>query len=131
MARLAAILIAAAIAGCGGGTTSPERPASRLIGPGAFASEVARPGTVTLNVHVPDAGSLPGTDLAIPYDRITARAGELPDRSTPLAVYCRSGRMSALAVKDLRRLGYRNVVELRGGMEAWTAAGRRLLPAAR
>ena len=35
--------------------------------------------------------------------------------------------MSAEAVQTLRDLGYTDVVELRGGMEAWTADGRDLL----
>ena len=81
-------------------------------------------------MHVPDQGSLPGTDLAVPFDQITARAAELPhERSTPLAIYCMTGNMSAIAGPELTALGYTDVVELRGGMQAWRAAGRPLLPA--
>ena len=47
-----------------------------------------------------------------------------------MAVYCKSGRMSADAVSTLRQLGYTDVVELRGGMDAWAAGGRELLPPA-
>jgi len=36
--------------------------------------------------------------------------------------------MSAIAVKELRRLGYKHIVELRGGMDAWQQSGRALLP---
>lgn len=101
----------------------------RLAAPAAFARAVAQKGTVTINVHVPDEGSLAGTDLWIPFDRVKASRARLPARkTTPLAVYCRSGRMSAIAVRELARLGYGNVVELRGGMVAWEASGRRLLP---
>jgi len=103
-------------------------PASRLVGPAAFARAVADPRTVTIDVHVPDEGSIPGTRLWIPYDEIRAHARELPARTTRLAIYCRSGRMSAIAAQTLRALGYRNVVELRGGMRAWEASGRPLLP---
>lgn len=73
---------------------------------------------------------MPGTDLAIPFDQIAARKSELPALTTPLAVYCRSGRMSAIAVQTLSGLGYTDVVELEGGMIAWEAAGRPLLPPA-
>ena len=38
--------------------------------------------------------------------------------------------MSAVAVGTLRDLGYTDVVELRGGMDAWVADGRELLPPA-
>ena len=101
----------------------------RLVAPAAFAKAVAQKGTVTINVHVPDEGSLAGTDLWIPFDRVAASRVRLPAKKTmPLAVYCRSGRMSAIAVRELARLGYGNVVELRGGMVAWEASGRRLLP---
>ena len=102
------------------------------VAPAEFAAVVADEDVVTINVHVPDEGSIPGTDAAIPFDRITTSVGELPkDESTPLAVYCRTGSMSAEAVQTLRDLGYTDVVEMRGGMEAWTADGRELLaPAA-
>lgn len=101
----------------------------RLVAPAAFARAVAQKSTVTINVHVPDEGSLAGTDLWIPFDRVEASRARLPARkTTPLAVYCRSGRMSAIAVRALARLGYGTIVELRGGMVAWEASGRRLLP---
>lgn len=119
-----AVLVALLASACGGGES--KGPPSRLVNPGAFATAVAEPARITINVHVPFAGSIAGTDRFIPYNQI-ARSSRLPaDRSTPLAVYCRSGRMSAIAVKELARLGYRNVVELRGGMDAWTAQGRAL-----
>lgn len=96
--------------------------------PAEFAAVVADEDVVTVNVHVPDEGSIPGTDAAIPFDQISTSVGDLPqERSTPLAVYCRTGQMSAEAVQTLRDLGYTDVVELRGGMEAWTADGRDLV----
>jgi 3-mercaptopyruvate sulfurtransferase SseA len=36
--------------------------------------------------------------------------------------------MSADAVETLTALGYRDIIELRGGMIAWVADGRTLLP---
>ena len=41
-----------------------------------------------------------------------------------------SGNMSATAGRDLLDLGYSDVVELDGGMQAWQSSGRTLLPAA-
>jgi len=104
-------------------------PATSLA-PAAFADAVSDAPTFVLNVHVPDEGSITGTDAAIPFDQVEARASELPpDRGTRLAIYCRTGRMSAEAAVTLRNLGYRNLVELRGGMNAWVDDGRALLPA--
>ena len=83
---------------------------------------------VLINVHVPYAGEIPGTDLVIPYDRIPAYLDRLPeDRATPLVVYCRSGAMSRAAVRTLVELGYTRVYDVIGGMNAWRRAGGELV----
>ena len=77
---------------------------------------------------MPFEGDIAGTDLSIPFDQIDANVGRLPaDRSTGLAIYCRSGPMSTIAAEALHNLGYTDVVELRGGMRAWQADGHPLL----
>ena len=76
-----------------------------------------------LNVHVPYEGEIEGTDANVPYDQVAQRIGELPsDRSAPLVVYCRSGRMSTAAVETLVRLGYTAVWHLDGGFIEWQQA---------
>ena len=47
----------------------------------------------------------------------------LPDRATPLVLYCRSGVRSLLAADTLRTLGYENVRSLAGGFERWKDEG--------
>lgn len=108
--------------------TSASAAPSRLVGPAEFAAAVAEPARVTINVHVPFEGDVPGTDLSIPFDQITQQAGKLPvDRRAPLAIYCRSGPMSARAATELVALGYTDIVELNGGMKLWQDSGRPLL----
>lgn len=97
-----------------------------VVQPGDFANAVADPGRVTINVHVPFEGSIPGTELSIPYNRIAQRAPLELDPGIPLAVYCRTGNMSAEAVTDLLALGFDDVLELEGGMVAWEGSGRPL-----
>lgn len=45
------------------------------------------------------------------------------DKNADYLVYCRSGRRSGLAVSKMRELGFTNIVELKGGMNAWKGAG--------
>jgi len=81
-----------------------------------------------LNVRTPYSGEIEGTDLWIPYDQLAARASELPaDKSAKIVVYCRTGSTSAIAAQTLLNLGYTNVWNLDGGMNAWTASGRTLV----
>ncbi len=128
-------LIMTLITGCGSALTpmpidpAPAPAAARHLDPAQFAAFLEGGRTFVLNVHVPDEGSIAGTDSTIPFDRLGAQAVELPtDRATPIAVYCRSGTMSAIAVDTLTELGYQDVTELRGGMIAWAESGRQLLP---
>ena len=48
------------------------------------------------------------------------------DKHKPLFVYCLSGGRSAAAAARLRKMGYENVYEVRGGTNAWRAAGKPL-----
>ena len=78
-----------------------------------------------VNVHIPYEGELPQTDLFIPFNQITDAENleKLPDKNTPIVLYCRSGSMSTSAAKELAETGFTNIMELDGGFNAWKAAG--------
>jgi len=80
-----------------------------------------------INVHIPYAGEIPQTDLFIPFNEIESNISKLPqDKTSKIVVYCRSGSMSASASQELLALGYTNVYDVIGGMNAWTSAGFKL-----
>jgi len=66
--------------------------------------------------------------LLIPNYAISKRvATELPDKSALILVYCRSGRRSANAARQLIQMGYNNVYDF-GGINDWpfgTVSGKR------
>lgn len=77
-----------------------------------------------VNVHVPYAGEIRGTDLFVPYNEIDQNLSKLPlDKGAKIVVYCRSGSMSSIAAKTLTRLGYTNIRDVDGGMLAWEKEG--------
>ncbi len=47
----------------------------------------------------------------------------IPDPATPVILMCGGGYRSALAAESLERMGYKNVLSLRGGWTAWNEAG--------
>lgn len=44
---------------------------------------------------------------------------EVSDNTREIILYCGGGRRSALAAKNLQKMGYENVYSLKGGFRAW------------
>ena len=49
------------------------------------------------------------------------------DKTKPLAVYCAAGGRSARAAAALIKMGFKDVIDLNGGITAWKAAGKKIL----
>jgi rhodanese-related sulfurtransferase len=47
----------------------------------------------------------------------------IPEKETPIVLYCGGGFRSALAAESLQKMGYTQVVSMDGGMRAWREAG--------
>jgi phage shock protein E len=75
-------------------------------------------------------GMIPGTDLNIDFREIGARHQELSAKPDDhIVVYCQSGKRSNVAAETLADLGYKNVYNVRGSMNAWVEAGFPVVPA--
>ncbi|HEX2913920.1 MAG TPA: molybdopterin-synthase adenylyltransferase MoeB [Chloroflexia bacterium] len=70
-----------------------------------------------------DEGYIPGA-THVPRGFLESRIEEtVPDKDTPLVVYCAGGVRSAFAVKTLQEMGYTRAVSMAGGYSAWKNAG--------
>ncbi|HRW48584.1 MAG TPA: rhodanese-like domain-containing protein [Caldilinea sp.] len=137
LASLMLVLLVLVLAGCNAAPTAADPPALfdaaqnsdgfADISVAQLANALENKNFTLVNVHIPYAGELPETDLFIPFNEIDSHEGELPDKDSPIVVYCRSGAMSTQAAATLVAAGYTQVYELDGGMVAWTEAGHELL----
>jgi len=70
-----------------------------------------------------DQGHIPGA-IHLSRGYIETRIEDtIPDRSTPLTLYCAVGIRSLLAGQSLHEMGYRDVVSMSGGFESWKQRG--------
>jgi rhodanese-related sulfurtransferase len=93
------------------------------IEPSAFAERV-RSGLQTIDVRRDpewSTGHVAGA-VHLPLNRLLASLDDL-DRERAVGVYCKSGYRSAIAGSLLQRSGFKEVVNLAGGIDAWSAAG--------
>ena len=48
---------------------------------------------------------------------------KVPDKQTPMVLYCGGGFRSALVADNLGKMGYQNAISLDGGWRAWQQSG--------
>lgn len=111
--------------GAAGSVVKVAKGSYRDLGVAEFKARLEAPGNFLLiNTHVPYEGEIAGTELFLPFDAVGQYKALLPrDKGFEILVYCRSGRMSAIASETMVRLGYTNVKNLQGGMIGWQKAG--------
>lgn len=67
--------------------------------------------------HLPDAVFIPRGYLELQIEQ------HQPNRDQPMVIYCAGGVRSALAARNLKEMGYSNVISLVGGFNGWKNAG--------
>jgi len=72
------------------------------------------------------AGHLPGA-INIPRGVLEFKIGMVPEcanKDGAFVIYCRTSGRAALSAVQLQRIGYRDVISMAGGYEAWNNEGR-------
>ena len=97
---------------------------------GLRAQLKARPETLVIDVRTPAELNLLGGYIAAPrFANVTRGWLEfqietvVPDKNTPIVVYCGVSQRSSMAADTLIRLGYTNVKNYRDGFFNWKRAG--------
>ncbi len=94
------------------------------------ARQPSQKGFVLIDVRSPEehqGGFIPGTDFNIDFRQIQNRHQELRSKlDSHIVVYCQSGHRSNIAADMLMSLGYTNVYNVEGSMNAWEEAGYRI-----
>jgi len=76
------------------------------------------------NNERPINGVLSNHDVHIPLNFIENQAySKIKDRDARVVVYCGKGIRGVSAANTLKKMGYSNVSNLKGGMQAWKEAG--------
>jgi rhodanese-related sulfurtransferase len=86
----------------------------------AWRADAKRPAPALVDVREPwefERCHIDGSHL-VPLGQLVARVGELP-RERPIVVVCHHGNRSGVATDFLRRAGFADVWNLRGGVAAW------------
>ena len=104
-----------------------SKAAIREITTAEAEEELARPGTILLDVREPDEyeqGALAGA-LHLPRGNLESSIeGRIPDKSAHVLVMCAGGVRSAFAADTMQQLGYSDVASVMGGFNRWKDEGR-------
>jgi rhodanese-related sulfurtransferase len=126
---LGVALLSGMLSGCSGSGSAGSANGAHL-GVSAFASAVEQPGAVVVDVRTPSefaAGHLAkAVNLDVQSGDFAQRIAGL-DKNASYALYCHSGNRSGVALQQMTAAGFNHVVDLTGGVSAWTSDGRQLV----
>jgi rhodanese-related sulfurtransferase len=105
-------------------SSMPSSAASQAVPPGlvdgATAKALVAAGAKVVDVRTPQefaSGHVPGA-INIPFEDIARRAAEIGPPSTPVVLYCRTGRRSGIAAEALQKAGYSRLYDFKS-VTAW------------
>jgi len=70
------------------------------------------------------AQHIPGADALIPLQELEARLKEIEAvKHKPILIYCRSANRSLQAAELLKKHGFTNLMDMKGGIRQWASLG--------
>ena len=120
---IAALLLATALPALAESALASSQ-ASLAVSPGVVdggtAKALVAAGAKVVDVRTPQefaSGHVPGA-INIPFDEIGRRASEIGPASTPVVLYCRTGRRSGIAADALQKAGFSKLYDFKS-VTAW------------
>lgn len=99
------------------------------VGAASFARQLDDDGVVVLDLRTPAefaTGRIAGAvNLDFYGPEFRQKLASL-DRSTAYKIYCNSGNRSKSTLGLMRQLGFKDVTELEGGIQAWASVGQQV-----
>lgn len=109
------------LSACGGSSVKVNN-----LNADGFASDIKNPGVVVLDVRSAGeyaSGHIEGAiNIDVEAANFDTKIAKL-DKTVEYAVYCHSGRRSAIAAEKMSKAGFEKITNLEGGIQAWQAAG--------
>src|SRR5512137_1371261 len=115
---LAALMLAFALPAFAQG--APAAAPKPGVVDGAAAKALVASGAKVVDVRTPQefaSGHVPGA-INIPYEEVGKRTAEIGPPSTPVVLYCRTGRRSEIAAGALQKAGFSKVYDFKS-VTAW------------
>lgn len=119
------LFVAVMMVSCSNGQTKKEDTIAQNVNVEEFTKHIE--GAQIVDVRTPDEwnqGIIDGAVMNNIYDAdFEAKLGKL-DKEKPVAVYCKVGGRSGQAMAKMQELGFKEVYNLKGGMDAWKGANK-------
>ena len=95
-----------------------------------FSKKIQESGVITLDVRTRgefSQGHIAGAiNIDVEADTFNNEVSKL-DKTKTYAVYCQSGRRSAIAAEEMKKLGFEHLFNLSNGMNDWMSQGMKLV----
>ena len=98
-------------------TVKADKATELIVEKAPFIVDVRSQAEWDKDGYIEGATHLPFSDFLTSLDQLPA------EKDAPILIYCASGHRGGMALMALRMMGYTDVTNLAGGLNAWKAAG--------